>query len=201
MNTFLVADPHFCHEKAVRFREDSQFDNWRDMNEYMIERWNQTVTNADRVIVLGDFALCGGQDEKIEALDDVVHRLNGRLELVMGNHDRDFRIAQYFDRIDGAREFKGCILTHIPVHPSQFARFKVNIHGHLHTDQIIQEPRLIWGEEWDEFNKRYNKIPLAAEADPDPRYLCVSMEQVDYTPICWEEVCLRVRDRKVKYGE
>ena len=31
---------------------------------------------------------------------------------------------------------RDCILTHVPVHPSQFGRYKANIHGHLHSTKI-----------------------------------------------------------------
>jgi calcineurin-like phosphoesterase family protein len=33
-------------------------------------------------------------------------------------------------------------MTHIPVHPSQFPRFRANIHGHLHH-KVIADPRYI----------------------------------------------------------
>ncbi len=32
--------------------------------------------------------------------------------------------------------FDGCMLTHIPVHPCQFGRYELNVHGHMHSAHI-----------------------------------------------------------------
>ena len=59
----------------------------------------------------------------------------------------------------GAVKYKDCVLTHIPVHPSQFPRFRLNIHGHLHLKVIA-----------------------------DTRYINVSCEQVNYTPVLLKNI-------------
>lgn len=64
--------------------------------------------------------------------------LNGVKKLVMGNHDRypTALYLEHFNQVLGAVELRGCILTHVPVHPSQFGRYKANIHGHLHSNKM-----------------------------------------------------------------
>lgn len=68
----------------------------------------------------------------------ILELLNGVKKLVMGNHDR-YPCAlylEYFSQVVGTAETRGCILTHVPVHPSQFGRYKANIHGHLHSSKM-----------------------------------------------------------------
>ena len=57
-------------------------------------------------------------------------------------------------------------MSHIPVHPAQKERFKLNIHGHLHEHNVMHhdDDRGPGGDVEDEF------------------YYSVSCEQVDYTP-------------------
>ncbi|RYF11249.1 MAG: metallophosphoesterase [Oxalobacteraceae bacterium] len=53
------------------------------MDEDLIRRWNETVTPADTVWHLGDFAL--GDQRNVRA---ITQRLNGTIHLCWGNHDR-----------------------------------------------------------------------------------------------------------------
>jgi calcineurin-like phosphoesterase family protein len=101
----------------------------------------------------------------------VAKRLNGRKILIMGNHDI-FRTEEYlevgFERVQGALQFENLILTHIPVHPQQLEhRFFANVHGHLHSKKL-----------------------------PDWRYLNVSVEHINLTPITLEEVYSRIVEQQ-----
>ena len=70
--------------------------------------------------------------------------MNGNKTLIMGNHDKfkPRELLSIFGSIHGARVYKGHILTHIPIHPSEFYRWRYNIHGHLHGNKI-DDPRYI----------------------------------------------------------
>lgn len=52
------------------------------MNETLIENWNRVVSQDDIVFHLGDFCL-GGSHECTK----ILNRLNGKIYLVLGNHD------------------------------------------------------------------------------------------------------------------
>jgi len=80
-NVFLTADTHFDHFNIIRYC-NRPFVTSEEMNETMIQRWNETVGENDLVIHLGDF--CFGHPQKF------ADRLNGTLSLVKGNHDRKF---------------------------------------------------------------------------------------------------------------
>lgn len=63
------------------------------MDEVMIERWNEKVSPGDWVYHLGDFSFKDPQD--------YVKRLNGRIILILGNHDRK--------RLSALKECFGCV--------------------------------------------------------------------------------------------
>ena len=104
---------------------------------------------------------------KAESLT-IMDRLKGQKKLVMGNHDTYGTDAflQHFDKLFGAIGFRGGIMTHIPVHSTHLEhRWKFNIHGHMHDHNI-----------------------------DDDRYINVSCEQINFTPIEWEELKKRIPD-------
>lgn len=171
--TWLYADPHFYHEGVCRFtRHDGTklrpWDNADEMSEWMIKEYNWLVSPEDRVYILGDVAM------NRRALDRSLPRLNGRKVLVKGNHDIDklSYYSQYFDDIRAYVVKKGFIMSHIPIHPGSMGRWAINIHGHLHYNQVG--------------NDLYDDPKNAGE--PDPRYVCVSVEHTEYKPILLDKV-------------
>lgn len=160
---FVTADLHLGHKKVIEFeREARHFPSIEEHDEEIILRWNETVNPTDTVWVLGDVVFGKGNMEKLA-------RLNGVKKLVPGNHDMyataDY--LKYFNRVQGAVEYRGCILTHIPVHPSQLdGRFRLNIHGHLHSDRVC----------------------CNCSGFRDFRYVCVSMEHTGLRPVLLDEL-------------
>lgn len=86
---FFTSDTHFYHGNIIRFC-NRPFKDVDMMNETIISNWNNTVGQDDIVFHLGDFCL-GGSAEWTRMLD----RLNGRIYLIMGNHDLK-NIRQFF---------------------------------------------------------------------------------------------------------
>jgi 6-pyruvoyl-tetrahydropterin synthase len=76
--------------------------------------------------------------------------------------------------------------THVPVHPSALSRWKLNLHGHTHANNVT--------------------IPTKVKDDlvidlPDKRYLCVCMEQLDdYKPMHMDEIVSIIRARGLDSG-
>ena len=80
-HTFFTSDTHFNHANIIRFC-NRPFKDVEQMNDVMITNWNNAISKDDTVFHLGDFCL-GGAAEWTKILD----RLNGKIYLIMGNHD------------------------------------------------------------------------------------------------------------------
>ena len=167
-NVWFISDTHFGHGNILKFTYGEAplrpFYTIDEMDEAMIERWNVMVKPTDRVYHLGDVAMAKRHIA-------TVGRCNGRKVLLRGNHDI-FRLRDYTPYFEDIRAYKvypahGIICSHIPISPRQLEyRFNLNVHGHLHA----------------------GFIPDETNVKPDPRYLNVSVERTNYTPISLEEI-------------
>lgn len=95
-HTFFTSDTHFGHANIIRLC-NRPFQNVEEMNEVLIENWNKVVSEDDTVFHLGDFAFGGSS-----VWNSIIPRLNGHINLIIGNHDRN-NLRQgymsYFDMI------------------------------------------------------------------------------------------------------
>lgn len=180
---FFIGDTHFGHRGIIQFSETAPHRPFATIEEHdaeLIRRWNSVVGQKDTVWHLGDF--CFGKRNL-----EIASQLNGNKKLVMGNHDmyatKDY--LRYFTRLAGAVEYKGLVLTHVPVHENQLNRWYMNVHGHLHTRRVMRTRKIDVSVEntiRDGWGMR--EIRYAKEIDEiDPRYYCVSAEQVNLTPV------------------
>ena len=175
-NVFLIADLHFGHQGVCKFLKDDgsklrHYQNADEMDEDMVQRWNSTVGAKDKVYVLGDVAM------RRQSLS-IIRRLNGDKVLIKGNHDI-YKLNDYSEHFRDVRAYhvmNGLILSHIPLHEESLGGYGCNIHGHLHYRQVMCG------------NENGKRVI-------DPRYFCVSVEQIDYTPIRFESVLARIREQ------
>lgn len=107
----------------------------RRMNEELISNWNSVVPEGATVWFLGDF--CMGKDQRA-AIPEFASRLNGRISIVLGNHDRhsvkfyyDAGFKAVYDRpVVWNSRF---ILSHEPVLWVESGSKWHNLHGHVHN--------------------------------------------------------------------
>ncbi len=174
-NIFVISDTHWGHKGVTQFLAPNGIDKLRpwdttdEMDEAMIENWNRVVRPQDKVYHLGDVLI------NRRAFPTLV-RLNGDKILVKGNHDV-FRLDEYtpyFRDIRGFGTLDGFALTHVPIHPDSLSRWKGNVHGHLHANRVMVEKPIPWED------GTYPQI--------DERYLCVSVEHINYTPLALEDM-------------
>lgn len=145
---FIMSDPHFGHTNLAIHRGFKDAD---EQDELIIRNWNNTVGKNDLTWILGDIGM--ESPSHYHLLD----RLNGRKRVILGNHDAPKHVPEllkYVESVGAMVKYKGYLLTHCPIHPHEMERFNVNIHGHLHEENI-----------------------------DDDRYINVSCEQINYTPI------------------
>ena len=170
---FFTADPHFNHANILRFC-NRPFADVEEMNETIITRWNQVIGNDCHVFHLGDFCQ-GGSAEWSRLLD----RLNGRIHLIVGNHDLKNLRQGFMNRFEEVVmqqrievETKSIYLNHYPFLCFE-GGYKSNVwqlFGHVHT--------------------RTNNTGLDAErlAYLYPTQYDVGMDNNDFTPVSYEEV-------------
>lgn len=161
-NIFFISDTHFSHANILTFKDKEgklirPFASVEEMDETLINNWNNVVRPQDKIYHLGDVAI------PRRGLDCLA-RCNGDKVLLRGNHDifklKDY--ITYFRDIRGYAVIENYLLCHIPVHPESKGRFKKNIHGHLHSNKL-----------------------------EDPFYINVSVEQINFSPIAFEDIKLR----------
>lgn len=124
---FVIADLHFGHSAVSSLRG---FDHVDDHDDALIDAWNSVVREGDVVYVLGDVFN-----------PEPLSRCAGIKKLILGNHDKE-TVAKYletFSKVYAMHEIRGVLLTHIPVHPGQAGRYRLNVHGHLHTLTIADK--------------------------------------------------------------
>lgn len=181
MNIFLVSDTHFSHRGIVKFlradgvTKERPWDSIEEMDETLIKNWNSVVRPQDRTYHLGDVVI------NRSALP-ILNRLNGEKILVKGNHDvfRAEEYLAYFKDLRGNAVLDDFLLTHIPVHPASIERWKGNFHGHLHSNRVMHQ---------------YQDGGIL-KIRRDPRYLCLSVEQTNFTPISLEEAKKRFKEQQ-----
>lgn len=82
---YFTSDTHFGHANVIKY-SNRPFTSVEEMNEKLIENWNDTVHPNDEIYHLGDFGFM--PEAKI---DKILQRLNRRKYLVFGNHDKAIR--------------------------------------------------------------------------------------------------------------
>lgn len=170
-NLFVVSDLHLNHRNMLNFTKPDgskirDFSSIEEMNETIIDNWNRTVGKNDTVWNLGD-VFFGTESAGL----NLVRRLNGNKNLIIGNHDKltpDF--ISMWNKIELWRKDKklGVIMSHMPLHPNVLNeagndQVVTNLHGHIHE-----------------------------KASPPPtknhRWINVCVEWTNYTPISYDEI-------------
>lgn len=192
---YYISDLHFYHESLLTKMDKRGFSSCEKMHEYMIGQWNKKVREKDEVIILGDVSM-----ERGKLTSDILGRLNGRLSLIVGNHDnylKDRRFdASVFEWIKPYAELRDnkrkVILCHYPVfcYNGQYRCDKEGnpksymLYGHVHDTQDERLVDRFIRETEESLHVRCGE----AEATPIPCQMinCFCMFS-DYTPLTLEE--------------
>jgi calcineurin-like phosphoesterase family protein len=165
---FYIADTHFGHANIVTYC-GRPFKDVLEMDEYIIERWNKTISFTDNVFHLGDLCLHYAPIEK----ELLWKKLNGNKVLILGNHDID-RVGHWaklgINAIKRTLLHKGMILSH---RPEMFPELP-NIHGHTHGNMH------------------------RGEVSEHGIHVCVSVEAINYTPVSEEWVREQIWKARIK---
>ena len=173
--TFVSHQPNFLWEPRG-------FTSVEEMNEAIIERWNNIVKPGDLVYHLGDIMLSDNK-KGIECFN----RLNGEIFVIWGNHDSDnrknllaaecphFRGGWYAYLIKHGK--LNIYLSHYPTltanyddNEKYFSQHVLNFHGHLHTK-----------------NKFYQDIPFMYN---------VALDAHNNAPVSFDEIISDIEAKK-----
>src|SRR5262249_13009891 len=130
---FFSSDTHFGHAGARSFYA-RPFADVAAMDRALVERWNATVTPADTVWHLGDFAL----GPKPGRVAELLAALNGTKHLIAGNNDNAatralpgwVSVAEFREIEAGGRLL---VLCHYPLRSwNGMAKGALDLHGHSH---------------------------------------------------------------------
>lgn len=136
---YFIADTHFNHQSIIEncYRP---FKTVKEMNDALIENWNNTVKKGDLVYHLGDFAL--PNKENGYDIDWIIKQLNGQIHLIRGNHDRNVRKFEHmFTKVTDLDYIKGdgvdkkyrIMLSHYPMRTWRSSCWgSWHLHGHSH---------------------------------------------------------------------
>lgn len=160
MSVFFIADPHFGDTNIIKY-ENRPFANAAEMDETIINNWNNVVTSADVCFILGDFSFYNETKTK-----EITSRLNGHKNLIIGNHDNftseyyrncGFEIVSEYPIIyDGF-----WMLSHEPLYISENMPY-ANIFGHVHKNPIY--------------------------SDYSSRSFCACADRLNFTPISFQDI-------------
>ena len=180
-NRWFISDTHFSHANMLKFtdkdgvRVRGMWETAEEMDDALVSNWNSVVGPTDIIYHLGDVAI-PRRGLKVLA------RCNGRKRLVKGNHDI-FKLKDYLPYFE---DIHGCIVftpkqvgvkiacTHVPIHRGYKDRWDANVHGHMHTNNVMMRN---WYGKWVQ----------------DPEYINVSVEQINFTPIHFDDILARVK--------
>ena len=129
----MIGCIHLGHHNIAKHRG---WDNAEEQDEFLIQEWNKVVAKRDLTYIVGDITMEKSLD--YYKLD----QLAGRKIVVLGNHDRYQDVKKLLDYVDGvvgAVDYKGFILTHVPIHPNEVQFYRGNIHAHIHHKNKLEE--------------------------------------------------------------
>ena len=152
MSIYFCSDWHFNHDREFVYGARG-FQSVEEMNKAIIERHNSMVDNDDDVYVLGDLCLGGGGSEVLAANKALIEQMNGRLHIILGNHDTPARIEMYKTcknvvdvKYADLIHYKGyhLFLTHFPcmtanLEKETLKQCTINVYGHTHQKDLFYQ--------------------------------------------------------------
>lgn len=139
MNYFFTSDTHFGHEGIIK-HVNRGFETAAEVDEAIVERWNEVVGKKDTIFHLGDLSF-----KNAEYTHNILKRLNGVKHWIKGNHDKarqSAMVTQHFASIQDLKELKvqrsdggydRIVMCHYPMLTWNKAHYgSWMLHGHSH---------------------------------------------------------------------
>ncbi len=150
-NIWFTSDTHWFHKNIIDYC-DRPFDTVEEMNQHLIDQWNKTVKKNHMIYHLGDFAFAGSTK-----IRDILSQLNGKIHIVLGNHDAQLRkvLRSSPDIIEGYSEgvkylkhdHRIFTLSHYPfitwLDSEKGVERSIHLHGHQHANGYYDDKAML----------------------------------------------------------
>lgn len=172
---YITSDLHLGHKSSCKWRP---FESPEEHDEVVWDNLRSTVNKRDSIFFLGDIAFTPQWLKKIKELP-----CKSKV-LILGNHDTDNKdcaklLWESYDQVHSMLNYKGTILSHCPIHESEFRGKTLNVHGHLHEKVILTiKTKKVRGDYGYWIDKPYN--------EGNNRYFNVCLEHTEYKPLNFE---------------
>lgn len=134
LETWFISDTHLGHKNIIKYCS-RPFNNLYEMDNVLIENWNNDIKSEDTIRHLGDVSFNPSR---------YINRLNGKITLIYGNHDKRrfnslYHVVKQMHEMEIGR-FK-CLLLHHPIDENNrfyeerkllLDRYDYIICGHVH---------------------------------------------------------------------
>lgn len=128
---WFTSDTHFGHKNIIEYSK-RPFKDVKEMDQALIDNWNDVVNDGDTVFHLGDIMF--SKDYWI------LDKLKGKKSFIRGNHDSDVMVDEIRKRNFAVRDYyelkyegRKLILFHYPILSWNGARKgSIQVHGHSH---------------------------------------------------------------------
>lgn len=218
---YLVSDLHLFHQRIIKYADRTKYEDTEDgaleMTYDIVNFINENIPDEPGVVLwnLGD--LFYGpllNKQPVEELQRLVSIMRGKyraMNLIIGNHDRDFRHldwkkinnADWVDKLIDEQIFRyfgftsvyscpivfgGFIFSHEPIPLSKDSLF-TNIHGHTHNI-FVDENYFTWKcENHDMVKKAFMAVGRELPKNIDDKYDDWEKRLADphkYINACWD---------------
>ena len=136
MKKYIIADTHFNHKNIIDYC-NRPFNDIDEMECEIINRWNNKVNSNDDVYILGDVFYRYKKDRA-----DFLKKLNGRLHLIIGNHDfeilKNEAALACFESTEKLKQIvdngRRVVMCHYPMVSWNMKHFgSYHVYGHVHS--------------------------------------------------------------------
>ncbi len=184
---WFTSDTHFNHANVIVYCS-RPFCDVEEMNRAMIERWNARVGKDDTTYHLGDFALSNKA-----RIAEFRRALNGRIVLILGNHDRS-RKAMLECGFDEAHE-EGVYWS---ADHGEFLLHHEPLYVKGESESILDLPERFAGHLCGHIHEKW----AARVVQPYNRpVINVGVDQNNFQPITFEEALARPQRPSVSAGK
>ncbi len=172
---WFTSDTHYFHKNILKFCPNTRRGkDETEMTNILVHEWNARVGQNDLVYHLGDVSF--GNEEQTRS---VLWRLQGKIILIKGNHDKTALSAVCRTRFEDVRDYmrttidgQDVVMFHFPIWEwDKMHRGAFHLYGHVHGNSSVPGRAMDVGVDtrpnadmapwsWDEVKSKIGKLEI-----------------------------------------